>query len=351
MSHKGSERLFLIVMVILIILPSCKKRYDPFHAKSRWIKQYFKEIEQDKYDNIYAVSWWNEDFDRSFLTVNSSRRSLRAYRKKIENDHYISEVEIENSKLVPVEGKKYHGAFPDFEGTEDIVSQTRIHIFEDMVGKEIAWAYFSNNWGNELKFPTSDINEILATGKIPFIRMLSRSDVETLPDPKYDLIDIIEGEYDDLLIAWAQSASQVESPLLVEFGTEVNGDWFPWNGKYFGAGKTTNYGDSNYPDGPEIFRDAYRHIIDVCNEQGADNITWFFHMDTYDSPEEDWNTPSNYYPGDEYIDWLGISTYGPQQRGDDYIKPSELLSKALEQLQSVSTNKPFAILEFGITEL
>jgi len=212
-------------------------------------------------------------------------------------------------------------------------------------------AYFSNNWNDSLIFPIEAINTIISTGKTPFLRLLSRSDFDILPDPKYQLIDIVNGNYDDELIAWAQAASTIEHPFLVEFGTEMNGDWFPWNGKYSGEGNLTGYGDPSYPDGPEIFRDAYRHIIEICAEQEADNITWFFHLDAYDWPEEIWNKPKYYYPGDSYIDWIGISTYGPQSKEDDYIRPNELLPHALEQLKKVTTNKPYAILEFGITEL
>ena len=64
-----------------------------------------------------------------------------------------------------------------------------------------------------------------------------------------------------------------------------------------------------------------------------------------------WNNPALYYPEDNYIDWIGVSTYGPFQRGDDYIKPKELINKAYQKMQGVSTNKPYAILEFGVTEL
>ena len=30
--------------------------------------------------------------------------------------------------------------------------------------------------------------------------------------------------------AWGRAAQTFGTPLIVEFGTEVNGSWFPWNG-------------------------------------------------------------------------------------------------------------------------
>jgi beta-mannanase len=152
------------------------------------------------------------------------------------------------------------------------------------------------------------------------------------------------------LKAWARAAKNCGTNLLVEFGTEVNGNWFSWNGSHNGGGVLNGYGDPNYPDGPEIFRDAYRHIIDLFKQQGVNNITWFFHFDVSGSPDEWWNEAWYYYPGDNYIDWIGVSTYGPQKKTDSYKKPKDLLEQAYKKLQSVSSNKPYAILEFGVTE-
>jgi beta-mannanase len=90
----------------------------------------------------------------------------------------------------------------------------------------------------------------------------------------------------------------------------VNGDWFPWNGRWNGAGRTDGYANPDLPDGPERFRDAYRHIVDICRNKGGNNLTWFFHVDVGAWPKQPWNTRfANYYPGDAYVDWIGISDY------------------------------------------
>ncbi|HHJ51447.1 MAG TPA: hypothetical protein ENJ88_11170 [Phaeodactylibacter sp.] len=343
---------FLPVLLALLTFAACKKNYDLLHSKSGWLKKYFEELAN--YDDIYGLAPWHEDFDETYLTINSSKRSLKTFRELIADERFISDCQFENDKLVPVSGKKYFGAFPDFGGTEDTVSAARIAAFEELAGKKIAWAYFSNNWLDTLIFPTQAIEEILSAGTTPFIRLLTRSEFEEFkPDPLWDLRALIAGDYDNSLIAWAQAAKAVAHPLLAEFGTEVNGSWFPWNGAYYGAGTTDGYGDPDYPDGPEIFRDAYRHIIDICRAEGADNITWFYHFDVHSDPEEYWNAPLLYYPGDDYIDWLGVSTYGPMLKGEKYrdLRPEELIQDAYEALRDISPAKPYAVLEFGVTEL
>lgn len=180
--------------------------------------------------------------------------------------------------------------------------------------------------------------------------MMPRSNFdEGGPDPIYTMQKIIDGDFDTELIQWAIDASSMDYPLLVEFGTEVNGNWFPWNGQYNGGAETQNYGSPLLADGPERFKDAYRHIIDICNANGADNITWFFHVDAYSEPDEDWNSMANYYPGGNYIDWIGVSVYGPQEPGDEYQDFTEIMNDTYPSLSAL-TDKPIAILEFAITE-
>ncbi len=346
----------ILYIVILATLLSCSKDDSESvkteeNIKAKWIENAFKSLESNKYPRIKAISWWHENFDNSLLKVNSSQESLTAYKNGVSSSVFITNANITSNKLIAPEYGIYHSAYPDFGGTEDVVSEKRIKDFETLVNKDIVWAYFSNNWYDNIKFPTINVNTIKESGKIPFIRMMPRTNFdEGGPDPNYTMQKIINGDFDSSLTQWAIDASNTNIPLLVEFGTEVNGNWFPWNGQYNGAGETIGYGDSSSYDGAERFRDAYRHIIDICNTNGADNITWFFHVDAYSEPDETWNTIENYYPGDNYIDWLGVSVYGPQDSSEDYQEFSEILDHVYPTLCNLS-DKPIAILEFAITEM
>ncbi|NOX85735.1 MAG: beta-mannanase [Chlorobi bacterium] len=339
-----------LLFSITILFAGCKKESGT-NKKAKWIKNAFKALNGENYPRVKAISWWHENFDNSLLRIDSSPEGLVAYRSGVSSSYFLSNAQFQSGKLAaPVTGI-YHAAFPDFGGTEDIVTAQRIDDFVDLVDKDIAWAYFSNNWSDSIRFPSEAVSVIHATGKIPFIRMMARSDFEEGgPDPRYSMQRIIDGDFDGELIRWAMEAAQTGIPLLTEFGTEVNGNWFPWNGQYNGGGTTTGYGDPALPDGPERFRDAYRHIIEICRANGATNITWFFHVDAYSQPDATWNNLENYYPGDDYIDWLGVSVYGPQEPGDEYREFSEILDDVYPALSGLS-NKPVAILEFAITEL
>lgn len=179
-----------------------------------------------------------------------------------------------------------------------------------------------------------------AAGTLPFIRLMPRSTFdEGGPDPVYSLQAIANGQFDPQLRQWARDAKSA-GPLLLEFGTEANGDWFPWNGKYNGGAGS----------GPQRFRDAYRHIVGLFRAEGAANVTWFFHVDASGSPRAAWNAMANYYPGDDYVDWLGISAYGAQTPDDDWNTFADVMDDGYAELAKVAPSKPIALLEFAVTD-
>jgi hypothetical protein len=252
-------------------------------------------------------------------------------------------------KLVPPPGGRiYHSAYPDFRDTEDFVTVNRVRRFERLAGKRIAWAYFSNNWGREIRFPVKAVRRIHAAGSVPFIRLMARKGWrESGPDPRYRLQRIIDGDFDSELIRWGQAAARWARPMLVEFGTEANGSWFPWNGAWNGGPRTTGFGDPAKADGPERFRAAYRRVRRMIEAGGADNLTWFFHADDESLPARPWNSLSAYYPGDRFVDWVGVSVYGPLTADESWTPGfARSMSRVYPRLTALSS-KPIALLEFG----
>jgi len=253
---------------------------------------------------------------------------------------------------VPPEGQIYHGVYPGGKsGEEDDITLEDLRSYENLAGKPAAWVYFSDNWYRGREFPLSTATWIRDAGSVPYIRLMmrSRSEEYTL-EPTFTLERIIDGDFDSDLRAWARSARDFGSPLIVEYGTEVNGQWFPWNGVWNGAGNLTGYGNAFAEDGPEKFRDAYRHIVRVMREENAGNIVWVFHADSQDDPEVSWNRMEEYYPGDNWVDWLAVSVYGAQTPSEEECPEfSQLMDVAYPRIVSLSSSKPIIIAEFGAT--
>ncbi len=256
----------------------------------------------------------------------------------------------------PPPGRVYQAANAGFGGAENRVSERRIDRFERLAGTRIAWAYFSNNWTGGIHFPARQVRATESAGRIPFIRMEPRSSFRAGgPDRRYTMQSIVDGAWDGPsrgpggLVEWCRRAAVHDGPLLVEFGTEVNGSWFPWNGRWNGGRRTDGYGDPAVPDGAERFRDAYRHVVDVCRAAGASNITWFFHVDVEGAPAAAWNAPSVYYPGDAYVDWIGVSAYGSLHPSYPWQSFRRRWSAAREEILALGP-KPIALLETGVRE-
>ena len=250
----------------------------------------------------------------------------------------LIENQNKEKKIIPPESGVYLGAFPDMGSTEDSVTFGRLKAFKNLTGQVPAWVYFSNNWFGGIKFPKKEVETIKNFGSIPFIRLMPRSSFsENLLDPDYSLKKIDDGKFDKEIIAWALDAKDYGEPMMIEFGTEMNGNWFSWSG--------INNGSSS-----ELFKKAYIHIIEIFRNQNINNITWVFHVNYDSEPNEAWNSMSTYYPGDEYIDWIGMSIYGAQTPKDEWINLPDIFDEAYNRLSAVSTNKPLAIFEFGVVE-
>jgi len=249
---------------------------------------------------------------------------------------------------LPPEKHLYHGVFPS-GGENVVVSPEALQEYESAAGKQAAWVYFSHFWFDDKAFPLETARWIRQTGSVPYLRLMMQSYFKShRNEPLYTLQNILAGEFDKDLRAWCQTARDFGTPLIAEYGTEVNSDSFPWSGVYNGGGQTDGYGNINLPDGPERFRDAYRHIIRLCRESGADNITWVFHAGGKSYPNQEWNAFENYYPGDEWIDWLGFSAYGTHTPFSMYYGSfrSEI-ENTYPRMIKMAPEKPIIVAEMG----
>jgi len=252
----------------------------------------------------------------------------------------------------PPTGTLYQGVYPGGpSGAEDDVTLADVQSYVDAVGQEVAWVYFSHNWFKSRAFPQATAEMIRDDGAVPFIRLMLRSAAEqNVAEPLFTLDAIIAGEFDADLDAWGAAARQFGTPLPVEWGTECNGEWFPWNGAWNGAGATDDFGDPDTPDGPERFVAAYRHIVERIRAAGATNVAFVWHVNDGDVPDESWNRLEQYYPGDGYVDWVAVSVYGPQTPlSDEAPEFTASLDAVYPRLAALSADKPIIVAEFGCT--
>lgn len=108
--------------------------------------------------------------------------------------------------------------------------------------------------------------------------------------------DVLNGEYDEFLRNYAKTIGDFGHPMLFRLGNEMNGDWCPYSGFYIS--KDT-----------EIFKEFYRYVHKIFDDAGADNVIWIWNPNGKSFPDFAWNDEVMYYPGDGYVDIVGLTAY------------------------------------------
>ena len=250
--------------------------------------------------------------------------------------------------VIPEHGA-YTGAFMDFGDEEDDVTLEMIEDFETMVGKHQAIIASSSYWG-EQSFPTANVNVEWRHGSLPLVfwSPWDKPYEQNRGPDKFNLNDIIAGKWDAYIDKWADAAREFGHPMIVAFGVEMNGDWFPWSGVYYGGDAWIE--DRETWAGPEHFKAAYRHVVDRVRARGASNIKWMFHTNNYSYPMDTWNFAPTYYPGSEYVDWLGLSVYGQQFKDEPNPDIRSLVDWPYQEMCGLDPKKPIMIAEWATGE-
>jgi hypothetical protein len=180
---------------------------------------------------------------------------------------------------------------------------------------------------------------------------------------------VLSGDYDETISTFAAQIKNWGQPLLLSFAGEMNGDWAGWSGaNNFGpdCGQTYTETPDLYgqygcdmpttvcADGPERYRDMYRHIRDIFAAESVANASWVWVVNHESFPDEEmhsWNRPVNYYPGDAYVDVISVDGYnwGRDELGG-WQTFDLVFSQTLATLSHTYPTKPLIIGEFASVE-
>ena len=173
-------------------------------------------------------------------------------------------------------------------------------------------------------------------GALPLLTWESHGNgpVDTrVPDADYALSRIIAGEYDDYIDTFAKEVVKTGMPVAIRLDHEMNGDWYPWSE------------DQSY-NSPGEYVAMWRHVVDRFRAAGADKyVIWLWAPSRVDNVRH--QTIAEYYPGDDYVDWVGMSGY---QRSATSLATFDItFGKTLGLLRKLTT-KPIFLAEIGATE-
>jgi mannan endo-1,4-beta-mannosidase len=138
---------------------------------------------------------------------------------------------------------------------------------------------------------------------------------------------IADGRSDAYLTKFATAVRALNLPVVISFGHEMNGNWYPW-----GAGQTT----------AATFVAAWRHIHDVFTQAGASNVIWMWNPNIINPVPQ--IQLQQYWPGPSYVDWVGITGYFPTSGPETF---ASLYGPTIRQIRQF-TAKPIIIAETSV---
>ena len=145
-------------------------------------------------------------------------------------------------------------------------------------------------------------------------------------DPTYaSIAGIAAGDYDAYLRTYAASVRSFGHPVVIGFAHEMNAPWYSWGYGHVQA---------------QIFVRAWRHVVTLFREQGADNVTWLW---TINGDRSDTGPIKSWWPGAKYVTWVGIDGY--------YYRPTDTFANVfgatIDQVRGF-TSDPVLISETAV---
>lgn len=157
------------------------------------------------------------------------------------------------------------------------------------------------------------------------------------------LQDIIDGKWDAYIKAEGAQFASVKAPIMVRWGHEFNGNWYPW-------GIVNNNSD------PTPYIKAYQHVHDLVVAAGATSVQWVWCFNNGSTPDAAYNNLALSYPGDAYVDWVAIDGYNwgldPSwdPTGNHWTSFDALFSSAYAQARAIAPKRPVMLAEVGSSE-
>ena len=194
-----------------------------------------------------------------------------------------------------------------------------------LVGKAPNNLLFFSNWSTP--FPAEQVRTAWGRGMTPQVAW-----EPSIPgaDTQPTLQQISDGTWDFYIDEWAAAAAAHGQPIVLRLAAEMNGSWYSWSEGVNG----NQEGD---------FVEMWRHVHDRFALAGADNVVWLWSVNRSDNLKTD---IANYWPGEEYVDWVGMSGYWRGYQGAEAPTFDAVFGKTLGELRAL-TAKPILLAEIG----
>jgi hypothetical protein len=217
------------------------------------------------------------------------------------------------------------------------------------VGRQQSMVGFFGGWDEGYR--ANAVTRAWQRGMLPMLTWESRpiaSGNDVVDEPDYTLPKIIAGDFDAYLTQYAKDIASTGLPLAIRLDHEMNGVWYPW-AEQTGSGAPIN--GNNVGD----YVKMWQHVHDVFEANGANQyVIWVWAPNIVNNlPAANQSTDflRSLYPGDAYVDWVGVSGYQrPPYKADNNATFSYTFDRTLNQLREI-TDKKILLAEVGASEV
>jgi hypothetical protein len=213
-----------------------------------------------------------------------------------------------------------------------------LDAFADATGYRPPVMQFTQGWADD-NFHAENFDRVAAKGMLPIVAWepwdykVTGAARHNGDQPKYRLARITAGDFDDYIRSWADGIAELGYPVGIRFAHEMNGFWYPWC-------------ESANGNRPGDYVKAYRHVHDIFTEAGAENVTWIWSPNvTYPGAQP----LKRLYPGDKYVDWVGLSGYYGTAGRTQYLSFDTIFASTFKLLSDF-TKRPIVITETGASD-
>lgn len=224
-----------------------------------------------------------------------------------------------------------------FDAKKRTLHVEKLKEFETLIDKKVSIAHYYRGW-EYMSDPIllKEFQTLRENGWTPMINMNPYFFEKCQAKESTLYKAIADGECDDFLRASGKNLSQIKEPFFLLFAWEMNNRDLAWSIET--SGSTS-----------EDFRNAWRHMHDIFEEEGAKTIDWVFAPNTFAD-----GSPAyvDMYPGDAYVDWTAIDGYnwGTSQSWSQWSSFSGTFTTSYRHLLSIAPSKPIMISEFNTTD-
>jgi mannan endo-1,4-beta-mannosidase len=203
--------------------------------------------------------------------------------------------------------------------------------FEALAERPVEIVMWYQDWAQT---PTLDLRlfeRVAQRGAVPLLTWEPWDHTGEGNQPAFHLSHVLAGEFDQHVRAWAEGLAAYGAPVLLRWAHEMNGAWYPWG---HGVGGTT----------PAQYRATWQRLRSIFQDAGADQVQWVWSpniLEGADALEE-------YYPGDEWVDWLALDGYNWGGWGQ-WRSFARVFTESYRHVTALST-KPLMIAEVACAE-